>query len=153
MMSDVLFLFLFIFYIGALIALYEHKIFVQGVVWGINSFGIIFFLAFVTFLFFLIHFHFLSIDQMGVELGKVLAKNILAQLDKPADVVGHDSSVSFLFFSLFFGLTTDVINPCSRLLGLFIIINSTERSKGGPFFFFFNLFSVFFLVHVKESCY
>ena len=30
---------------------------------------------------------------MGVELGKVLAKNILAQLDKPADVKGHDSSV------------------------------------------------------------
>ena len=31
---------------------------------------------------------------MGVELGKVLAKNILAQLDKPEDVRGHDSSVS-----------------------------------------------------------
>ena len=31
---------------------------------------------------------------MGVELGKVLAKNILAQLSKPEDVVGHDSSVS-----------------------------------------------------------
>ena len=30
---------------------------------------------------------------MGVELGKVLAKNILKQLDKPADVTGHDSSV------------------------------------------------------------
>jgi glucose-6-phosphate isomerase len=30
---------------------------------------------------------------MGVELGKVLAKNILAQLEKPEDVVGHDSSV------------------------------------------------------------
>jgi glucose-6-phosphate isomerase len=33
-------------------------------------------------------------DQMGVELGKVLAKNILAQLNEPADVKGHDSSVS-----------------------------------------------------------
>lgn len=32
-------------------------------------------------------------DQMGVELGKVLAKNILAQLGKPDDVKGHDSSV------------------------------------------------------------
>ena len=32
-------------------------------------------------------------DQMGVELGKVLAKNILAQLEKPEDVKGHDSSV------------------------------------------------------------
>ncbi|PPQ78249.1 hypothetical protein CVT25_011708, partial [Psilocybe cyanescens] len=59
--------------LGALIALYEHKIFVQGVVWGINSF-----------------------DQMGVELGKVLAKNILAQLEKPTDVVGHDSSTTGL---------------------------------------------------------
>ncbi|KAF8315410.1 Glc-6-P isomerase [Clavulina sp. PMI_390] len=59
--------------LGALIALYEHKIFVQGMVWGINSF-----------------------DQMGVELGKVLAKNILAQLDKPEDVQGHDSSTTGL---------------------------------------------------------
>lgn len=59
--------------LGALIALYEHKIFVQGVVWGINSF-----------------------DQMGVELGKVLAKAILAQLDKPSDVTGHDSSTTGL---------------------------------------------------------
>ena len=33
-------------------------------------------------------------DQMGVELGKVLAKKILAQLDSPGDVKGHDSSVS-----------------------------------------------------------
>ncbi|RXW20321.1 hypothetical protein EST38_g5541 [Candolleomyces aberdarensis] len=56
--------------LGALIALYEHKIFTQGVIWGINSF-----------------------DQMGVELGKVLAKKILAQLEKPDDVQGHDSSV------------------------------------------------------------
>lgn len=51
--------------------MYEHKIFVQGTIWGINSF-----------------------DQMGVELGKVLAKNILAQLGSPADVKGHDTSVS-----------------------------------------------------------
>ena len=34
---------------------------------------------------------------MGVELGKVLAKNILSQLDKPADVTGHDSSVCGTF--------------------------------------------------------
>ncbi|KZS97113.1 glucose-6-phosphate isomerase [Sistotremastrum niveocremeum HHB9708] len=59
--------------LGALIALYEHKIFTQGVIWGINSF-----------------------DQMGVELGKVLAKNILAQLNKPEDVTGHDSSTTGL---------------------------------------------------------
>ncbi|KAF8271834.1 glucose-6-phosphate isomerase [Lactarius quietus] len=57
--------------LGSLIALYEHKIFTQGVVWGINSY-----------------------DQMGVELGKVLAKKILAQLNKPEDVKGHDSSTT-----------------------------------------------------------
>lgn len=59
--------------LGALIALYEHKIFTQGVIWGINSF-----------------------DQMGVELGKVLAKNILSQLNHPSDVTGHDSSTTGL---------------------------------------------------------
>ncbi|KAI0310280.1 glucose-6-phosphate isomerase [Amylostereum chailletii] len=59
--------------LGSLIALYEHKIFTQGIIWGINSF-----------------------DQMGVELGKVLAKNILAQLGQPADVKGHDSSTTGL---------------------------------------------------------
>ncbi|OAV89757.1 glucose-6-phosphate isomerase, variant [Puccinia triticina 1-1 BBBD Race 1] len=59
--------------LGGLLALYEHKIFVQGAIWGINSF-----------------------DQMGVELGKVLAKNILAQLGSPADVKGHDSSTEGL---------------------------------------------------------
>lgn len=37
------------------------------------------------------------LDQMGVELGKVLAKNILAQLESPSDVKGHDSSVSILW--------------------------------------------------------
>ncbi len=54
--------------LGALIALYEHKIFVQGVIWNINSF-----------------------DQWGVELGKVLAKVILPELEhrEPGD---HDCS-------------------------------------------------------------
>ncbi|CED83630.1 glucose-6-phosphate isomerase [Phaffia rhodozyma] len=59
--------------LGSLIAMYEHKIFVQGTIWGINSF-----------------------DQMGVELGKVLAKNILAQLSSPDKVQGHDSSTTGL---------------------------------------------------------
>ncbi|RXK41082.1 glucose-6-phosphate isomerase [Tremella mesenterica] len=57
--------------LGSLIALYEHKIHVQGAIWGINSY-----------------------DQMGVELGKVLAKAILKQLPDESKVVGHDSSVS-----------------------------------------------------------
>jgi len=55
--------------LGALIALYEHKIFVQGVIWGINSF-----------------------DQWGVELGKSLAKSIEAELISDSNLNHHDSS-------------------------------------------------------------
>lgn len=77
---------------GALIALYEHKIFVQGAIWGINSYGEVFSSSTEG------DVDRCGVDQMGVELGKVLAKNILAQLDKPGDVKGHDSSVSHFFF-------------------------------------------------------
>ena len=59
--------------LGALIALYEHKIFVQGTMWGINSF-----------------------DQWGVELGKVLAGRILAELKGDAPRGGHDASTNGL---------------------------------------------------------
>lgn len=59
--------------LGALIALYEHKVFVQGVIWGINSF-----------------------DQWGVELGKVLAKTIAGELTQQADPALHDSSTNGL---------------------------------------------------------
>ncbi|MCA9838855.1 MAG: glucose-6-phosphate isomerase [Trueperaceae bacterium] len=59
--------------LGKLIALYEHKIFTQGVIWNINSF-----------------------DQMGVELGKVLAKAILPELESDAAVSSHDSSTNGL---------------------------------------------------------
>ena len=55
--------------LGMLIALYEHKIFVQGVIWDIYSF-----------------------DQWGVELGKQLAKEILPELEEGAVPDGHDSS-------------------------------------------------------------
>jgi glucose-6-phosphate isomerase len=55
--------------LGSLIALYEHKIFTQGVVWNINSF-----------------------DQMGVELGKQLAKAILPELKGEQRIGTHDSS-------------------------------------------------------------
>ena len=58
---------------GSLIALYEHKTFVQGVIWGINSF-----------------------DQWGVELGKQLAKTILAELTGETPVQPHDSSTEHL---------------------------------------------------------
>jgi glucose-6-phosphate isomerase len=59
--------------LGSLIALYEHKIFVQGVIWGINSF-----------------------DQWGVELGKQLASKILPELAGEAPVASHDGSTNGL---------------------------------------------------------
>jgi glucose-6-phosphate isomerase len=59
--------------LGSLIALYEHKIFVQGVVWRINSF-----------------------DQWGVELGKELASRILPELQGNEPVTTHDSSTNGL---------------------------------------------------------
>jgi glucose-6-phosphate isomerase len=59
--------------LGALIALYEHKVFVQGVVWGVNSF-----------------------DQWGVELGKVLAKTIMNELIAGPHRAAHDASTNGL---------------------------------------------------------
>ncbi len=60
--------------LGALVAMYEHKIFVQGIVWDINSF-----------------------DQWGVELGKQLAKQILPELEPGSGAVSsHDSSTNGL---------------------------------------------------------
>jgi glucose-6-phosphate isomerase len=59
--------------LGSLIALYEHKIFVQGVIWNIFSF-----------------------DQWGVELGKQLAKAILPELEGEEPVSSHDSSTNGL---------------------------------------------------------
>jgi len=59
--------------LGQLVALYEHKIFVQGTIWNINSF-----------------------DQWGVELGKQLASRILPELAGAADVTTHDASTNGL---------------------------------------------------------
>ena len=59
--------------LGSLIALYEHKIFTQGIIWNINSF-----------------------DQMGVELGKQLANKILPELSSKEPVASHDSSTNGL---------------------------------------------------------
>lgn len=59
--------------LGCLVAMYEHKTFVQGIVWDINSF-----------------------DQMGVELGKVLANAILPELSGEEEIVSHDSSTNGL---------------------------------------------------------
>ncbi len=59
--------------LGSLIAMYEHKIFVQGVVWNIFSF-----------------------DQWGVELGKQLAKKILPELGDDKSIESHDSSTNGL---------------------------------------------------------
>ena len=59
--------------LGSLLAFYEHKTFVQGAVWNINSF-----------------------DQMGVELGKVLAKVILPELQNDEIITSHDCSTNAL---------------------------------------------------------
>jgi glucose-6-phosphate isomerase len=59
--------------LGSLIAMYEHKIFVQGAIWGINSF-----------------------DQWGVELGKQLASAILPELEGDESVSSHDASTNGL---------------------------------------------------------
>lgn len=59
--------------LGSLIAMYEHKIFVQGVLWNIFSF-----------------------DQWGVELGKQLAKSILPELENDDQISSHDSSTNLL---------------------------------------------------------
>ena len=58
--------------LGTLVALYEHSVFVQGAVWGIDSF-----------------------DQWGVELGKVLATRILGELEGDATLT-HDTSTNHL---------------------------------------------------------
>jgi len=59
--------------LGKLIALYEHKIFVQSIIWDINAF-----------------------DQWGVELGKQLAKTILSEIESGKEVNNHDSSTNGL---------------------------------------------------------
>ncbi len=59
--------------LGSLIALYEHKVFVQSVIWNINPF-----------------------DQWGVELGKHLARKILVELEQDAQITSHDSSTNGL---------------------------------------------------------
>jgi glucose-6-phosphate isomerase len=60
--------------LGKLVALYEHSVFTQGVIWNIDSF-----------------------DQWGVELGKVLAQRIIPELENPAEpVLTHDSSTNTL---------------------------------------------------------
>jgi glucose-6-phosphate isomerase len=59
--------------LGSLVAMYEHKIFVQGVIWNIFSF-----------------------DQWGVELGKELARKILPELKDEKESTSHDSSTNGL---------------------------------------------------------
>jgi glucose-6-phosphate isomerase len=60
--------------LGTLVALYEHSVFTQGAVWGINSF-----------------------DQWGVELGKQLAQHIIPELEAPTEPeLKHDSSTNAL---------------------------------------------------------
>jgi glucose-6-phosphate isomerase len=60
--------------LGELVALYEHSVFTQGIIWNINSF-----------------------DQWGVELGKVLAQRIIPELESEIEpTLGHDSSTNYL---------------------------------------------------------
>ena len=60
--------------LGTLVALYEHAVFTQGVIWGIDSF-----------------------DQWGVELGKVLAQRIVPELESPDEPkLQHDGSTNAL---------------------------------------------------------
>jgi glucose-6-phosphate isomerase len=59
--------------LGSLIVMYEHKVFVQGIIWGVNSF-----------------------DQWGVELGKQLAKAIFPEIQGDETVSSHDSSTNAL---------------------------------------------------------
>ena len=60
--------------LGALVALYEHSVFTQGIIWGVDSF-----------------------DQWGVELGKALAQRIVPELQSPAEPsLTHDSSTNAL---------------------------------------------------------
>ena len=59
--------------LGSILAMYENKVFVQGIIWNINSF-----------------------DQWGVEYGKVLAGQIQKDLSKPGDVDNHDASTNGL---------------------------------------------------------
>jgi glucose-6-phosphate isomerase len=59
--------------LGSLVALYEHSVFVQSVIWQIDAF-----------------------DQWGVELGKVLARKIVGELGADERVLGHDSSTNAL---------------------------------------------------------
>jgi glucose-6-phosphate isomerase len=59
--------------LGQLLAMYEHKIFTQGIIWNVNSF-----------------------DQWGVELGKQLANRILPELESAGDISSHDASTNGL---------------------------------------------------------
>ena len=59
--------------LGMLLALYEHKVFVQSVIWGINAF-----------------------DQWGVELGKQLGKTVLIEIESGGKISTHDASTNGL---------------------------------------------------------
>jgi glucose-6-phosphate isomerase len=61
------------YYVGMLIALYEHKVLIQGLFWRINSF-----------------------DQMGVELGKKIANQILSDITENNSDLGYDQSTNQL---------------------------------------------------------
>jgi hypothetical protein len=77
--------------LGRLVALYEPKIFTQGVIWNINTF-----------------------DQWGAELGKQLATAILPELDGPEAVTSHDSSTNGLInrYKKYRSRSVGALAPC-----------------------------------------
>lgn len=83
--------------LGALIAYYEHVTFTEGAIWNINSF-----------------------DQWGVELGKVLAKKIQAELEDGEESTGHDSS------------TNGLINAFKNKAGIQTGARSSQRLAEAP---------------------
>lgn len=91
--------------LGRLIACYEHKIFVQGIIWNINSF-----------------------DQWGVELGKKLAKTILRELEANSAVASHDGSTNALINYYKYKRKQDTSMPSSlydQLASMTVVVADT----------------------------
>lgn len=90
---------------GSLIAMYEHKVFVQGIIWGINSF-----------------------DQWGVELGKQLAKTIWAELTGEIEPQTHDASTARLI-RLYRRANCETDGTCDLFYNDNNTVNTLSKSK------------------------
>ncbi len=94
--------------LGNIIAMYEHKVFVQGIIWNIFSF-----------------------DQWGVELGKQLAKNILEEIQKKSKVKTHDTSTNGLI-NAFKDFTKDTPNAAKTDFDQIISHGFSMGTEWGP---------------------